>query len=252
VDLGLDGRVAVVAAGSSGIGLGAATALAREGADVEICGRSPERLDRALSQIREVATGTAEGTVADVRDAAAVAGWIAGVVERHGRIDIVVANSAGTPAGHASTLTLDGFREAFETSFLSLVGVVQAALPHVRAAEAGRVVIVSSYAVKQPVPGLALSNSVRPGIAGYAKSLVHELGAGTVTVNVVAPGLTLTPALEEYAPEVIDEMERDIPLGRAAQPIEIGDAIAFLASARAGFITGTVLQVDGGSVRSLL
>jgi 3-oxoacyl-[acyl-carrier protein] reductase len=122
----------------------------------------------------------------------------------------------------------------------------------VRVSSAGRIVIISSYAVRQPVPGLALSNSVRPGVVGYAKSLVHELGAGTVTVNVIAPGLTRTPALDEYAPEVIDDMAAEIPLGRAADPIEIGDAVAFLASARAAFVTGAVLGVDGGAVRSLL
>jgi 3-oxoacyl-[acyl-carrier protein] reductase len=252
MDLELEGRVALVAAGTSGIGLGAATALAREGATVEVCGRSRERLDAAVAALRAAGPAEAGGTSVDLRDPDAVDRWVEAVAARHGGVDVVVANSGGTPAGHPGELSLGDFRTALESTFLPVVGLVQAALPHIRRSPAGRIVIVSAYVIRQPVPGLALSNSVRPGILGYAKSLVHDLGAGSATVNVVAPGLTLTPLLAEYADEVIDDMARAVPLGRAADPIEIGDAVAFLASARAAFVTGAVLGVDGGAARTLL
>lgn len=252
MDLGLAGKVALVAAGTSGIGLGVATALVREGAAVEICGRSPDRLDAAVAELTAVGAGSVMGSPVDLRDDAAVAAWVAAVVARHGRIDIVVANSGGPAGGQPSELSVADFSAGFETSYLPLVRVVQAALPQVRQAQDGRIVIISSYAVRQPVAGLTLSNSIRPGLVGYAKSLVSELGDNTVTVNVVAVGMTRTAALDEYDPKLMGELTRDVPLGRMAEPIEIGDAVAYLASSRAAYITGAVLPVDGGAVRALL
>ncbi|MDQ3430902.1 MAG: SDR family oxidoreductase, partial [Actinomycetota bacterium] len=190
----------------------------------------------------------------DVRDHAAVAGWVDETTSALGGVDIVVANAGGPPAGMATAFDLDGYRDALELNLLSSIGLVQAALPHVRRSPQGRVLFVTSITVKQPVRGLALSNAARAGVAGYAKSLMYELGDSGITVNVLAPGLTRTARLEQLAggDAGLEAMASDIPLGRLGEPDEFAAAAAFLASRRASFITGTVMSVDGGAVRNLL
>jgi 3-oxoacyl-[acyl-carrier protein] reductase len=256
MDLGLTDRVALVAAGSDGLGLAVASALAAEGAIVSICGRDPDRLSRAVAALEAVAgPGRATGMALDVRDAEAVRGWVDGTATARGRLDVVVTNAGSPASGTATALAADGVRAAVELTLLSAVTMVNAALPHLRAGGWGRVLIVTSQSVKQPIPGLALSNLMRPALAGYAKTLVGELADSGVTVNVLAPGMTRTAALEEWAAELPDGLPglaADIPLGRVAEPAEFGAVAAFLASERAGFVTGTVVPVDGGATRGLL
>jgi len=249
MDLGLAGKVALVAGGSAGIGLAVARELVAEGATVSICGRDPGRLAAALVELGPAAGGHA----LDVRDGAAVRDWVDRVAAEHGALHVVVTNAGGPPAGGTGDFDLDGYRAALELSLLAHVGMVQAALPHLRKAGWGRVVMVASETVRQPIPAYALSNIVRPGLVGYAKTLVHELGGAGITVNVLAPGYTATaPVLdglgtgEEAAQLAEVAREARIPLGRVARADEVAAVAAFLASDRAGFVTGTVQVVDGG------
>lgn len=247
MDFGLQGKVAMVGGSSSGLGLAVARELAAEGARVSIGARNPERLDAALAEL------PGEGHTAfavDVRDAAAVQAWVEHTVAQCGALHIVVANAGGPSAGPATQFDLEDYREAVELSLLSSIGMVQAALPHLQAAGWGRVLFVTSQSVKQPIPHLALSNTARVGVVGYAKSLVADLGAGEITVNVLAPGSHDTPRLRQLSG---GEPSGDgIPLGRVGKPEEFAAVAAFLASERASFVTGVVLQVDGGSVGSML
>jgi 3-oxoacyl-[acyl-carrier protein] reductase len=256
VDLELSGKVAVVAAATSGLGLGIARELAVEGATVSVAGRSKDRLQKALATLRSVAPDDRVGGVTlDVRDEQAVRDWVDTVAAEHGRVDVVVTNAGGPPSGDATGHGVAAYREALELSLLSAVSLVSAAVPHMRRNRYGRVLFVTSQAVKQPIEGKALSNTARPGLLGYAKSLVHELSQDGITVNVLAPGMTRTPELEEWAATLdggITGLASDIPVGRIGEPAELGAVAAFLASGRASFVTGAVVPVDGGAARGLL
>lgn len=240
MDLGLTGKVALVAGGSAGIGLAIARELVREGARVAICGRDPDRLAAARAELGEAVSTTA----LDVRDNAAAAAWVARTAAGHGALHLLVTNAGGPPAGASGAFSLAEYREAVELGLLAHIGLAQAALPYLKTAGWGRIVMITSETVRQPIPEYALSNIVRPGVVGYAKTLVRELGAGDVTVNVLAPGYTATAALPGPVEEVA--ASAGIPLGRVARPEEVAAAAVFLLSERAGFITGTVQVVDGG------
>lgn len=258
MQLGLDGRVALVAAASSGLGLAVACELAAEGAHVAIGARDPGRLAAAREQVDAAGPGRVLATAVDVRDAEGVARWVAEVVAELGGLGVVVANAGGPPRGMARAFDLAAYRDALELSLLSSIGLVQAALPQLVAAGWGRVLFVTSYTVREPIPTLALSNTARLGVVGYAKSLVADLAAAGVTgvtVNVLAPGSTRTARLEQVAGDDVEAgiaaMGRGIPLGRVGRPEEFAAAAAFLASERASFITGVTLPVDGGAIHGV-
>ncbi|HEX4725239.1 MAG TPA: SDR family oxidoreductase [Pseudonocardiaceae bacterium] len=252
MDLGLTGRVALVAAATSGLGLGVAVALAGEGAEVALCGRDPGRLATAAAAVDAAGPGRVLASAVDVTDEAAVTAWVDSTVAELGGLHVVVTNGAGPKPGTVTEFGLADYRHALETSLLPHVGLTLAALPHLRAAGWGRLLMITSETVKQPIPRYGLSSVVRVGLVGFARALVAEIGASGVTVNVLAPGYHRTPAL---AGQLDTDSERElasgIPLGRLGDAIDFGAVATFLASRQAGFVTGAVLLVDGGSHRGL-
>ena len=242
--------MALVAGGSSGLGFAIAAGLLTEGARVSIAARDPERLDDAVRRLSEF--GEVHGQPVDVTDESAVNRWVDTVAERFGAIHVVVANAGGPPPGMATEFDLDAYRQAMELNLLSSIGLVQRALPHLKAAGWGRILFVTSSSVRQPIPNLALSNTARAGVVGYAKSLVAALGAGDITVNVLAPGRIRTPRLTQLPGFDETALAAEIPLGRIADPREFATVAVFLASTSASYVTGAVIPVDGGFTRSLL
>ena len=248
MDLGLRGRTAIVCGASSGLGLGSAEALAEEGANVAMLARRREQLELDAERIGALAVR------GDVTNAADLERLVSKTLEAFGGIDIVVWNSGGPPPGKAAEITDDSLEAAFELLLLPAVRLVRLALPHLERSPAGRVICVTSSAVKEPVPHLALSNTIRPGVTGWAKTLARELGPQGITVNCVAPGRIDTPRMKEvYGEDGPSEEElAQIPLGRMGTPREFGDVVCFLASERASYVTGVTLLVDGGISRGLL
>lgn len=263
MDLGIKDRVALVAAGSKGIGFAVAFELAREGARVFLCSRDEKRASEAAQKIHAETGATVAGIGADVTDERAVEHFVNLARERAGRIDILVTNAGGPPTSSFAESDLDAFRKAFELNALSAIRLAKLVMPGMRAQKWGRVVNITSISAKQPIDGLLYSNTVRAALTGWAKTVSNEVAADNVTVNNVAPGYTLTGRQDELAEarskalgkskeEIIASWATQGPMGRIGQPHEIAAAVVFLASERASYITGVTLQVDGGWVRGLL
>lgn len=262
MDFGLTNRVALVAAASKGIGFAAARELAREGARVFLCSRDEERARAAAARIAQETGTECTGVRADVTSDEDARSFVELARERAGRVDILVTNAGGPPAANFESADLEMYRRAFELNALSAIRLAQAVVPAMRAGRWGRIINVTSISVKQPIEGLLLSNTVRAGLTGWAKTLSTEVAADNVTVNNVAPGYTLTERQDELAAaragtsgqtkeELIEMWASQVPMRRLATAQEIAAAIAFLASERASYITGVTLQVDGGWVRGL-
>jgi 3-oxoacyl-[acyl-carrier protein] reductase len=248
MDLGLSGRTAIVCGASSGLGLASAEALAEEGANVTMLARRRDELELHANRIGAL------GVRGDVTNVADLERTVERTVEAFGGIDIVVWNSGGPPGGPATSVTDDGLEAAFELLLLPAVRLVRFCLPHLEQSAAGRILFVTSTTVLEPVPQLALSNALRPGLTGWAKTLARELGPKGITVNCVAPGRIDTPRMTElYGPDGPPAAEvAQIPLGRIGEPREFGDVVCFLASARASYVSGTTVLVDGAASRGLL
>ena len=263
MDLGLKGRVAIVAAASKGLGRAVAAELGREGAQVAICARNAADVERTASSIRETTGNAIFWQALDVTDAARVQQFVDAVEKRFGRVDICVTNAGGPPAKTFLEISLEEWRVAVELTLLSAVYFAREVLPRMRKNKWGRLVTITSMAVKQPIDGLLLSNSIRAAVTGLARTLANEFGKDGITVNNVCPGYTLTERLDELAEKqardasvprekIFERWTSQIPLGRLARPEEFAALVTFLVSERASYINGTSITVDGGWVRSLL
>lgn len=263
MDFGLSGRVAIVAAASSGIGFAVASELAREGARVFLCSRDANRANEAARRIHDDTGAEVIGIRADVTSDEDIEAFVASAHDATGRIDVCVTNAGGPPSSTFDGTDLEMYRKAFELNALSAIRLARLVVPMMRAQKWGRLINITSISVKQPIDGLLLSNTVRAGLTGWAKTLSTEVAADGVTVNNVAPGYTLTERQAELATarslstgkskeEMIEGWALQIPMRRLASAEEIAAAVAFLSSERASYITGVTLQVDGGWVRGLL
>ncbi len=264
MDLQLNGKTALVVASSSGLGFAAALELAKEGANVMICGRSQDRLDGAVERLKTAVPDAAIASYSvDVTDPDQIAGLIAGVTAVFGGLDILITNAGGPPAGTFDSSSVDNWDTAYQLTLMSVVRLVKAALPHLRQSDAASVLTITSISTKQPIPGLLLSNVMRPAVAGLTKTLSQELGAENIRVNSILPGWTATERVDhifEYRAEqngTDREVEKakvtgSIPLKRMARPDEFGRVAAFLASPAASYITGAMIPVDGGSYAGLM
>ena len=261
MDLGLRDRVAIVAAGSKGLGRAIAGALVAEGAAVVICARGREALDRACHEIA-AAGGRCHGVVADVSVPADVTAVVDAAQRTYGRVDILVTNSGGPKAGRFDTLTPEDWDAAARVLLTSAVGFARAVLPGMRERRWGRILNVTSIAAKQPVDGLMLSNSLRAGVVAFARTLANEVAAEGITVNNLLPGYTRTERVVDLSAqmaasggttpdEVVARWEAEIPMRRLGEPREFAALAAFLASDQAGYITGQSIAVDGGWIRGL-
>jgi 3-oxoacyl-[acyl-carrier protein] reductase len=252
MNLAIEGTAAIVGGASAGMGFAIAEALAEEGCAVTMCARGEERLTESAARIPG-----ALAVAGDVRDPAVLERLVNETVESRGRLDIVVNNAGGPPAGTFESTADEAWADAFELSLRSVVRLTRLALPHLRRSGRGRVVNITSWSVREPIPNLILSNAIRPGVIGWAKSLAHEVGRDGITVNTIAPGKVATGRMRELwesRPDPAAAEAEDIaaiPVGRMGEPAEIAAAVAFLCSERAGYISGVVLPVDGGALRGV-
>lgn len=247
MDLGLNGRTAIVCGASSGIGLAVAEALAGEGANVAMFARRRDVLEREADRLGGLAV---RGDVTHPRDLERL---VATTLEAFGGIDVLVNNSGGPARSPAVGLEPEAIEQAVELLLLSAIRLTNLCLPHLRTSGRGRVITIASSSVKEPVANLVLSNAVRPGVIGWAKTLAREVGPDGITVNSIAPGRIDTERIREVYPDGPTETDlRDIPARRLGSPREIGDVVAFLASEQASYVTGAVVAVDGGLTRGLL
>ncbi len=255
MDLRLNGRCALVAASSRGLGLAVAKALAGEGAHVSICGREEQQLARAHAEVDAMGAGRVMSSQVDLRDEKAAAEWVRRTAETFGGLDVVVTSSGGVPFGPVESFQIADYREALDTNLIPHISLTLAALPMITGNGWGRILMIASEAVRQPHPGSGMSSVARLGLLGYMKGLVHALGARGVTVNVLAPGFHRTPILDvQFGDQVEAELAKvaaHIPLGRIGDVSDFGALVTFLASDQASYITGTVVVADGGNTRGI-
>jgi 3-oxoacyl-[acyl-carrier protein] reductase len=262
VDLGLKDRNVIVAAASDGIARAAAEKFAAEGARVAICSRDAKKLNAAAARIREHSSAQVLAEPLDVTDEKAVDAFVTHVAQQFGGVDVCVTNAGGPPAKMFFATTTEEWHRALEMNFMSTIHFARAVLPWMQKNHWGRLVTITSMTVRQPVPDLIYSNAVRAGVVGLVKSLSNEFGKDGITVNNVGPGFTATERLKQLIAKRSQEagvsladfearLGAEASLKRVGQPEEIADAIVWLASERASFITGQTLLVDGGWFKGL-
>ena len=260
--LGLKGKVAIVGGASRGLGYACAEALASEGVDLAICSRDEAAIGKAAATLREATGASIEPYVCDQRSAADISQLVEGVTERSGRIDILVNNTGGPPAGTFADHDDAAWQDVFDGLLMSVVRLSRAVLPGMRERGWGRIITNTSFTVKEPADRLILSNSLRTAVVGLSKTLSREVAADGITVNCICPGAFDTERLHALfeseaaasgrtADEVCASWEARIPVGRIAQPKELGALVAFLCSEQAGSITGGCYPIEGGMLRSL-
>lgn len=262
MDLGLNGRIAIVAAASKGLGRAVAEELAREGVQVAICSRNEESLREAALIIEKAGGRPPFFQAIDVTDSTAVSSFVAAVEAHFGRIDICVTNSGGPPSKLFKDTESQDWQSAIDQLLMSTVFFAKEVLPRMQINKWGRLITITSSTVKQPVDGLLLSNSVRAAVTGLARTLANEYGPHGITVNNVCPGYTNTDRLGDLADmiskrssttreAIFANWEKQIPAGRVGTPEEFAAVVTFLASERASYVNGTSIAIDGGMVRGL-
>ncbi len=254
MDLNIQGKTALIGASSQGLGKAVALELAREGANIVLCARNADHLQAAKQDIESAATtGTVLAVPADLAKAEARDQVITTALDAFGTVDILVTNTGGPPAGLFEEHSEQAWDDAYQLLLASTASMIRAVLPGMKAQHWGRIITITSMAVKQPVESLVLSNSIRAGVVGLVRTLANEVGQYGITVNNVMPGYTNTQRLKNLVNANASFLNTDsIPLRRVAEPDEFAAAVAFLASARASYITGASIPVDGGWIKSLL
>src|SRR5579862_8189563 len=262
MNLGLKGRVALVAASSQGIGRATAEAFAAEGCRIAMCARNGDRLGAAAEEIRQRHRIEVFDQTCDVTNADAVDKFVNAVAATFGAVDICVTNAGGPPAKGFLAASLDDWRRAVDANFLSTVYFARTVIPHMQKNKWGRIITITSITTKQPVSDLVLSNAVRAAVVGLVKSLANEFGKDGILVSNVAPGFTATDRLKELAKsrsaasgkneqEIFDAWAADAPLKRLGEASEVAETIVWLASDRAAYVTGQTVLVDGGMYKGL-
>ena len=254
MDLKIKGKIAFVTASSKGLGKAVAMQLAKEGAYLAICARQKQQLQLTAAEIGRFNDGNVLPLTGDLSNAEQREEMIDRVLEHYKKVDILITNTGGPPAGKFEDFDLNDWNTAYEQLLATPVVLIKKVLPGMKAQKWGRIIAITSQAVKQPVDNLILSNSIRASVVGLIKTLSNELGSYNITVNNVMPGYTKTSRLENLIksnPSFAAAVDT-IPLKRFAEPEEFAAAVAFLASERAGYITGTSLAVDGGWIKSML
>jgi 3-oxoacyl-[acyl-carrier protein] reductase len=262
METGLNGRVAIVAASSQGIGRATAEAFAAEGCRVAMCARNAESLDSAADNIRRRAGADVFAQVLDVTNADAVHAFLEAVVQKFGGVDICVINAGGPPAKGFLSASIEEWRKAIDTNFLSTVYFAREVIPYMQRKRWGRIITLTSISTKQPVADLVLSNAVRSAVVGLVKSLANEFGKDGILVNNVGPGYVATDRLKQLAvsrsaaqgkseDEIFAAWSSEAALKRVGEPKEVADAIVWLASERASYVTGQTILVDGGAYKGL-
>jgi 3-oxoacyl-[acyl-carrier protein] reductase len=263
MDMGIRGKVAAVAASSQGLGFACAMGLAREGASIAICSRDRERIDEAARVIHEETGAVVYATVVDVSRQEECIRFVDETVKQFGGLDILVTNTGGPVPGALDEINFDQVRDGFDSTLMSAIVMMKATVPHMRKKGFGRIINILSMTVKQPKVNLLVSNTMRPAILGFAKSISFEVAGKGITVNNVAPGYTKTERLTELAEhlaeksgvdveDIYEQWEATVPAHRLGKPEELAAVVTFLASEKASYVTGVTLQVDGGAVAGLL
>jgi len=262
MDLGIKERVALVAASSRGLGKAIAQRLSQEGAKVVICARDEDRLLQTRDEIAAATGGVVKAIKADVTDKDQVSQLVKKATDEFGTIDILVCNAGGPPSGTADKFTVADYHQALELNLLSTINLCYEVMPFMKKQKWGRIINMTSVSAKQPIDNLILSNTSRAGVLGFSKSLSNQLAPFGITVNSVCPGYTRTERVDELArsfeesgkgkvKDFYSNIEKAIPEGRLGTPEELAQAVAFLASEGAGYITGIALQVDGGYIKAV-
>ncbi|MCD4817950.1 MAG: SDR family oxidoreductase [Candidatus Cloacimonetes bacterium] len=262
MDLQIKDKIALITAASKGLGKAVALRLSQEGAKVIICSRNKESISKTEQEISQKTGGIVKSYFCDVTNEEQVAQMIDGIIKKFGKIDILVTNAGGPPSGGFGDFEIDDYRKAFELNLLSTINLCKKVIPTMKKDAWGRIVMITSISVKQPIDNLILSNTARTGVIGFMKTLSNAVAVDNITVNSICPGYTKTDRVENLAKNFAqknnstetsfyEKLESNIPMKRIGTTSEFAQTVAFLASEGAGYITGVSLKVDGGFSKGL-